>query len=77
MEEDFLVAVELGATSKEQLSEAQLEYVDRIKDKLAKVGALLGREGGAGRQGAGVNAELQQLCRKCEAWQKVQAADTL
>lgn len=62
LEEDFLVAVELGATSKEQLSEAQLEYVDRIKDKLAKVGgACLGGRGAAGRQGAGVNAKLQQL----------------
>lgn len=38
LEEDFLVAVELGATSREQLSDAQLEYVDKIKDKLVQVG---------------------------------------
>lgn len=42
LEEDFLVAVELGATSKEQLTEAQLEYADKIKEKLAKVCQLVG-----------------------------------
>jgi hypothetical protein len=31
------VAVELGATSREQLTDAQLEYVDKIKEKLVKV----------------------------------------
>eukprot|EP00878_Enallax_costatus_P017611 GHUV01018504.1.p1 GENE.GHUV01018504.1~~GHUV01018504.1.p1 ORF type:complete len:182 (+),score=36.35 GHUV01018504.1:205-750(+) len=34
LEEDFLIAIELGATSLDQLSEAQLEYVDKIKAKL-------------------------------------------
>lgn len=37
LEEDFLVAVELGATSLDQLSEAQLDYVDKIKAKLLQV----------------------------------------
>jgi ribosomal protein L16/L10AE len=37
LQEDFLVAVELGATSREQLTDAQLEYVDKIKEKLVKV----------------------------------------
>lgn len=41
LEEDFLVAIELGATSREQLTEAQLEYVDKIKEKLIKVGILI------------------------------------
>jgi hypothetical protein len=40
LEEDFLVAVELGATSREQLTDAQLEYVDKIKAKLVKVRLL-------------------------------------
>jgi hypothetical protein len=30
--------VELGATSREQLTDAQLEYFDKIKEKLVKVG---------------------------------------
>jgi hypothetical protein len=38
LEEDFLVAVELGVSSRSELTEAQLEYADRIKDKLARVG---------------------------------------
>lgn len=37
LEEDFLVAVELGATSRDELSEAQLQYVDKIKEKLLQV----------------------------------------
>ncbi|WIA29826.1 hypothetical protein OEZ86_012297 [Tetradesmus obliquus] len=44
LEEDFLVAVELGATSREQLSDAQLEYVDKIKDKLVQRAAELSAE---------------------------------
>lgn len=37
LEEDFLVAVELGATSRDELTEAQQEYADKIRDKLVKV----------------------------------------
>ncbi|KAF6251952.1 hypothetical protein COO60DRAFT_570760 [Scenedesmus sp. NREL 46B-D3] len=44
LEEDFLVAIELGATSREQLTEAQLEYVDKIKEKLIKRAAELSAE---------------------------------
>lgn len=44
LEEDFLVAVELGATSRDELSEAQLEYVDKIKEALARRAGELAAE---------------------------------
>eukprot|EP00775_Hariotina_reticulata_P010561 gene10561-10721_t len=44
LEEDFLVAVELGVTSRDELSEAQLQYVDKIKEKLLQRSAELAAE---------------------------------
>jgi hypothetical protein len=37
LSEDELVAYELGAVSKEELSEVQLAYLDKIKSKLVQV----------------------------------------
>ncbi|KAF8073247.1 hypothetical protein HT031_000908 [Scenedesmus sp. PABB004] len=44
LDEDFLVSVELGATSREELSETQLEYVEKIKQKLVQRAAELAAE---------------------------------
>eukprot|EP00879_Flechtneria_rotunda_P009488 GHRR01009931.1.p1 GENE.GHRR01009931.1~~GHRR01009931.1.p1 ORF type:complete len:139 (+),score=51.33 GHRR01009931.1:177-593(+) len=68
LEEDFLVAVELGASSLEELSEAQLEYIDKIKEKLLKRAVELQAEEAERRKQEAAYLEAGKLvCIRCSS----------